>query len=100
MINEFKVKGKELLRKIEDLIKEGNIRRIIIKDSEGNVFIEIPLTIGVIGTIAAPVMAAIGALAGLVANFTIEVVRKNNKVKEDDSQFNDIEEVDFAGKNK
>lgn len=79
---EFKVKGKELLQKIEDLIHEGNVRRIIIKDSNGKVFIEIPLTIGIVGTIAAPIMAAVGALAGLVANFTIEVIKKDDKVNE------------------
>ncbi len=96
MINEFKVKGKELLNKIEDLIKEGNIRRIIIKDSEGKVFIEIPMTIGVIGTIAAPVMAAIGALAGLVASFTIEVVRKDGKPDETNLKDGNIEEAEFV----
>lgn len=79
---EFKVKGKELLAKIEELIHEGNVRRIIIKDSNGKVFIEIPLTIGIVGTLAAPIMAAVGALAGLVANFTIEVIRKNDNVNE------------------
>ncbi len=72
---EFKVNGKELLKKIEDLIREGNVRRIIIKDSDGKVFIEIPLSVGVIGMIAAPIVAAIGALAGVVANFTVEVIK-------------------------
>ena len=67
---EFKVKGKELLKKIEDLIKEGNVRRIIIKDTEGKPFIEIPLSFGVIGVLAAPIVAAVGALAGVVANFS------------------------------
>jgi len=75
---EFKVKGKELLGKIEEIIKEGNVRRIIIKDTEGQTFIEIPMTIGVIGIIAAPIMAAVGALAGLVANFSVEVIRKED----------------------
>jgi len=96
MINEFKVKGKELLKKIEELINEGNIRRIIIKDADGKVFIEIPLTIGVIGTIAAPVMAAVGALAGLVANFTIEVIRKSDNITEDKLKDDDIHEADFT----
>ena len=96
MINEFKVKGKELLKKIEELINEGNIRRIIIKDADGKVFIEIPLTIGVIGTIAAPVMAAVGALAGLVANFTIEVIRKSDNISEEKLEDDDIHEADFT----
>lgn len=78
MADEYKINGKDLLEKVEELIKEGNIRRIIIKNSEGKVYIEIPLTIGVIGMLAAPVVAAIGAVAGLVSNFTIEIVRKEN----------------------
>ena len=76
--NEFKVKGEDLLKKIKSIIHEGNVRRIIIKNEEGKIFMEIPLTIGVVGTILAPVFAAVGALAALVANFTIEVERKEN----------------------
>jgi hypothetical protein len=75
--NEFRVKGSELLKKVEELIKEGSIRRIIIKNDEGKTYIEIPLSIGVIGAVLAPVLAAVGALAALAANFTIEVVRKD-----------------------
>lgn len=78
MSTEYKINGKDLLSKVEELIKEGNIRRIIIKNAEGKVYIEIPLTIGVIGMLAAPVVAAIGAIAGLVSNFTIEIMRKEN----------------------
>jgi hypothetical protein len=90
--NEFKVNGKDLLNKIEEIIKEGNIRRIIIKNDEGKTFIEIPLTIGIIGVLAAPVMAAVGALAGIVANFTVEVIRKEN-VKDDNSEVVDFTEI-------
>lgn len=88
MRNEFKVSGKDLLNKIEELIKEGNIRRIIIKDSDGKTFLEIPLTIGVIGVLAAPVVTAIGALAGAVAKFTIEIVKMDDNKK--DAEFEDI----------
>ncbi|MBU1095693.1 MAG: hypothetical protein CVV23_13910 [Ignavibacteriae bacterium HGW-Ignavibacteriae-2] len=88
MKNEFKVSGKDLLNKIEELIKEGNIRRIIIKDSDGKTFLEIPLTIGVIGVLAAPVVTAIGALAGAVAKFTIEIVKMDDNKK--DAEFEDI----------
>ena len=77
MVNEFKVRGKELLAKIEELIKEGNARRIIIKNDKGKTYLEIPMTIGVIGTFFAPVLAAVGALATLVADFTIQVIRKD-----------------------
>ena len=80
---EFKIKGQELLAKIEELIKEGNARKIIIKDDKGKTYIEIPVTVGVIGTLFAPVVAAVGALAGVAANFTIEVI---NKEEEDQSQ--------------
>ncbi|MGK9368651.1 DUF4342 domain-containing protein [Melioribacter sp. Ez-97] len=82
MINEFKVKGKELLGKIEELIKEGNVRRIIIKDEKGNTYIEIPVTIAVLGALFAPVLAAVGALAGMAANFTLEVVKRENNVSD------------------
>ncbi len=74
--SEFKVKGEELLQKIKELIREGNVSRIIIKDSDGKVFLEIPVTVGVVGVIFAPVLAAVGALAALVADFTIEVIRR------------------------
>jgi hypothetical protein len=82
MGNEFKVKGKELLQKIEELIHQGNIRRIIIKDNDGKPYLEIPLNIGVVGAAFAPVLAAIGAISALVANFTIEIVKKDDDIKD------------------
>ncbi|MDK2910001.1 MAG: hypothetical protein PWR20_1568 [Bacteroidales bacterium] len=72
----FKVSGEELVRKIKELIQEGNATRIIIKDMKGNTFMEIPLTIGMVGAAMAPVLAAIGALAALVSDFTIEIIKK------------------------
>lgn len=75
--NEFKVKGEELLAKIRELIHQGNVTRIIIKNEEGKVYLEIPVNVGIVGALLAPVLAAVGALAALVANFTIEVVRKD-----------------------
>lgn len=78
-INEFKVTGEELLTKIRELIHEGNVRKIIIKNEKGETSLEIPVTIGVIGAILAPVFAAVGALAALAANFTIEVERKEEE---------------------
>lgn len=77
MSTKFTINGKELLAKIEELIKEGNARRIIIKDVNGRTYIEIPVTIGVIGAFFAPVLAAVGALAALAANFTVEVIKKD-----------------------
>jgi len=73
---QFKVYGYELLTKIKELIKEGNIRRIIIKDEKNKVMMEIPVTFAVVGTFFAPVLAAIGALAALMTKCTIEVERK------------------------
>jgi hypothetical protein len=74
--NEFRVKGEELLQKIKQLIHEGNVSRIIIKNDKGHTYLEIPVTIGVVGAIFAPVLAAIGALAALAANFKVEVIRR------------------------
>ncbi|MEJ2736266.1 MAG: DUF4342 domain-containing protein [Anaerolineae bacterium] len=70
---EYHVDGDDLLRKVKELVHEGNIRRIIIKDEEGKRLIEIPLTIGVVGIALLPVWAAIGAIAALVADCTIVV---------------------------
>jgi hypothetical protein len=73
---EFKVKGEELVQKIQDLIHEGNVRRLIIKDEDGKVYLEIPVTLGVIGAVFAPILAAAGAIAAMVANLKIEVIRE------------------------
>lgn len=70
---EFKLSGGEILNKIKELIHEGNIRRIILKDEHGKTFLEIPLTVGIIGAALAPVLAAIGAIAALVSKLTIVV---------------------------
>lgn len=72
---EFRVKGEELVEKVKQLIHEGNVRRLIIKDEDGKVYLEIPVTFGVIGALIAPMLAAVGAVAALVANLKIEVVR-------------------------
>lgn len=74
---EFTVNGEELLAKVKALINEGNIRRIIIKDETGKVLVELPLTIGVIGAVLAPVLAAVGAIAALVTKCTIVVERRD-----------------------
>jgi len=77
--SEFKVQAEELLGKVKELIHEGNVRRIIIKNDKGDTYLEIPVTVGLIGALIAPVFAAIGALAALAANFTIEVERKEEE---------------------
>jgi hypothetical protein len=70
---EFHVNGEELLSKIKKLVHEGNIRKIIIKDKDGKVLIEFPLTFGVVGLVLAPTLAAVGAVAALVTEATIVV---------------------------
>ena len=70
---EFRVNGEELLAKIKNLLKEGNIRRVIIKDREGKVLFEIPLTFGVVGVLIAPQLAAIGAITALLSEATVVV---------------------------
>src|SRR6266705_6400993 len=71
---EFHVMGEQLATTVEQLLHEGNVRRIIIKH-EGHTLLEIPLTIGVVGVLLAPLLAAVGAIGAAVTNCTIEVVR-------------------------
>ena len=75
---EFKVSGEDVIKKLKELVKEGNIRRIIIKNEEGKTLIEIPLTIGAVGTVLLPIWAAIGAVAALVAKCTIIVEKRED----------------------
>ena len=70
---EYQVSGEILVAKVKELVHEGNIRRITIKNEEGDTLIEIPLTLGVVGAVLLPVWAAIGSIAALVANCTIVV---------------------------
>lgn len=72
-IEEHKVSGDDLVAKVKELVHEGNIRRIIIKNEEGKTLIEVPLTLGVVGAVLLPVLAAIGAIAALVTDCTIVV---------------------------
>ncbi len=70
---EFKLDGSQVIDKIKELVHEGNVRRIILKDEQGRTFIEIPLTVGVVGAALLPVLAAVGAIAALAARMTIVV---------------------------
>jgi hypothetical protein len=70
---EYQVDGEQLVAKIKELIHEGNIRRITIKNEEGERLIEVPLSLGIVGTLLLPVWAAVGAVAALVAKCTIVV---------------------------
>ncbi len=70
---EFSVNGEEILAKVKQLIREGNIRRVLIKDKTGRILVEFPLTVGVVGAALAPVLVAIGAVAALLSEATIVV---------------------------
>jgi hypothetical protein len=74
-MEEIKVLGKELVDKVQEIIHEGNVRRIIIRDDHGHTFMEIPLTVAAIGAVVAPVLAAVGAIAAHLAHFTLVVER-------------------------
>jgi Domain of unknown function (DUF4342) len=77
---EFAFSGDTLLGKIKEVIHAGNIRRIVIKNEDGRVLIDVPLTVGVVGTLLAPQLAAIGAIAALVLKGTI-VIEKETETK-------------------
>ncbi|MCZ2097408.1 MAG: DUF4342 domain-containing protein [Anaerolineae bacterium] len=79
-VEDIELEGRQLMDRVRDLIQEGNVRRLIIKDPGGKYNLEIPLTVGVVAggvfALAAPVMAALGALAALVSRVQIQVVRE------------------------
>jgi hypothetical protein len=75
---EFRVDGEKLIGKIKEVIHEGNIRRIIIKDKDAKTVLEIPMTFGVVGALIAPQLAAIGAIAALLTEATV-VIEKEAK---------------------
>lgn len=74
---EFKVSGSDIIDTVKRIVAQGNARRIIIKKEDGETLVEFPLTIGAIGALIAPVLAAVGAIAALVARCTIVVERRD-----------------------
>jgi len=82
LVEEIQVLGRDLVDKVRELIHEGNVQRIVVKDEHGNTFVEIPVTVAAVGAILAPLLAAIGAISALVAKFTIVVVRSEPKPPE------------------
>lgn len=74
---EYKVSGDKVVAKIKELIKAGNVRRIIIMNEKNKEILEIPLTIALVGAVLAPILAAVGAMAALMTNCTIIVERKD-----------------------
>lgn len=79
---QFRVNGEEVTAKVKELLHEGNVRRIVIQDKDGKTVMEVPMTIGVVGAIFAPVLAAVGAAAALLTECTILVVREDDKKDE------------------
>lgn len=73
----FKVSGDNLLKRVKELIHEGNVRKISIIDKNGKTIIVLPLTIGVVAGVLAPPLAAIGAIAALITECTIKVERES-----------------------
>jgi hypothetical protein len=74
---QHQVKGENVIGKIKEIVREGNVRHVVIKNEEGRTLIEFPVTIGVAGAILAPVWAAVGAIAAMVSNLSIEVERED-----------------------
>ena len=78
IIEDFIVEGENLLKKVKELVQEGNVRKITIKDKHEKEIRSFPLTVGVVGTVFAPVLAAVGAVAALLGECTISVEREVN----------------------
>ena len=72
----FYLNGEELLKKFKELVAEGNVRKVTIKDKEGKTIVVFPLTVGVVGVLLAPIFAAVGAIAALVAECSVTVERE------------------------
>ena len=77
MKEEFHLSGEDVLGKVKELLHEGNVRHIVIKNSDGQVIAEFPVIAGVVGALVAPVWAALGAIAALAAHLTIVVERRD-----------------------
>ena len=75
-LEEIKVAGNHLVDKFKELLHEGNVHRVILKNPEGQTLIEVPVTIAAVGAVAAPVVAAVGAIAAMVTHCTIVVERR------------------------
>jgi hypothetical protein len=72
----LKLRGQALVDKVKELIHQGNVRRLVVKNDKGNTVIEIPVTVGVVAAVAAPVVSAIGAIAALANDWSLEVERR------------------------
>lgn len=80
----IKVEGEKVLNKVKELVKEGNVRKISIHEKDGKELMSFPLSIGVVGAVFAPVLAAVGALAALIGECTISVEREEQTVDKEE----------------
>jgi hypothetical protein len=78
-IEEITVESTKLIQRVRELIREGSVTRIIIKDESDNILLEIPATIGVIGVLIAPWLAALGAIAGIATNTKLTIIRETSE---------------------
>lgn len=95
-VDEFQIKGEEVLGKVRELVHEGNVRRIIIQNAEGKTVLEVPLTVGVVGALLLPTAAAIGAVAALVTDCTIKVIREEEPAADPPDVVEDEAPADVA----
>jgi hypothetical protein len=93
-MEEIKVRGDEAIAKIKELVREGNVRRISIRNAGGDVLLEVPLTFGVVGALLAPTLAALGAVAALVTDCTISVERGEVDGSESEPEAHEATEAD------
>lgn len=73
----FTLDSEELVQKLKELVHEGNVTRIIVKDEKGSLLLDLPVTIGVVGLILAPILAAAGAIAAIATKCTVTIERKS-----------------------
>ena len=74
-MEEIQITGDKLIDTVKDLLHEGNVRHIVVKNAEGHTILELPVSVGLVGLLIAPVLAAVGAIAVYAADFTIVVTR-------------------------
>lgn len=74
---QYQLTGEDVIEKIKQIVHEGNVRRVLVKNAEGHVIVEFPLTVGVVGAALVPMWAALGAIVALVTDCTIEIEKKD-----------------------
>ncbi|MBN2353157.1 MAG: DUF4342 domain-containing protein [Spirochaetales bacterium] len=76
-----KVAGEDLIRKIKEIVREGNVRKIVIRDDKGKQLLELPLAVGLLGIAIAPLWAVLGTVGAVAMNYTLEIIRKDDAEK-------------------